>query len=76
MTNIGRVVVKPVTKTSISAPSFTPKLNVSITDIQQMNISYTNNGDTLVYNSSTGEFTSGPIDTASLKIDQINGGSF
>ena len=76
MPNIGRIVVKPATKTSISAPSFTPRANVSITDIQRMNISYTNNGDTLVYDSASGEFKSGPIDIASLKIDQINGGSF
>ena len=74
--NIGKVVIRPSTRTTISSPDFTPRLNVSITDIQRMNISYTNNGDTLVYDSTSGEFKSGPIDTAGLKIDQINGGSF
>lgn len=76
MTAIGKVIVRPANRTTISSPNFTPKLNVAITDIQQINIASTNNGDTLVYDATSGEFKSGPIDTAGLKIDQINGGSF
>lgn len=74
--NIGKVVVRPATRTTIAAPDFSPKINVSIDSIQQMNVATRQNGDTLIYDATTGEYKSGPIDTAQIKINNINGGSF
>ena len=76
MANIGRVVVRPVTKTTISAPDFTPKLNVAITDIQYVNVASRQEGDTLIYNSATGNYESQPIQQANIDITNINGGRF
>ena len=76
MATIGRVVVRPVTKTTISAPNFTPKLNVAITDIQNVNVSVRQDGDTLIYNSITGEYESSPIQQAQVDVKNINGGRF
>lgn len=76
MANIGKVVVRPVTRTTISSPNFTPRLNVAITDIAGANVVIRNQGDTLVYNSVTDEYESKPLDAASLNITTINGGSF
>lgn len=74
--NIGKVVVRPTTRTTIAAPDYTPKLNVAISDIQQMNVASRQNGDTLIYDATTGEYKSSPIDAARLQINNINGGSF
>lgn len=76
MANIGRVVVRPVTKTTISAPTFTPKLNVAITDIQNVNVAVRQDGDTLIYNATTGNYESSPIQGAQIDINNINGGRF
>lgn len=78
MANIGKVVVRPITRTTISSPTFTPKLNVSITDIQSVNVAVRQDGDTLIYDANTGTYISRPIDTAALdfNIDTINGGRF
>ena len=71
MANIGRVVVRPVTKTTISAPDFTPKLNVAITDIQNVDAATRQDGDTLIYNSATGTYSVGGItgDSGSLALN-------
>jgi hypothetical protein len=76
MAAIGRVVVRPITKTTISAPDFTPKLNVAITDINNVNVSVRQDGDTLIYNAASGEYQSQPIQNAQLDIKNINGGRF
>ena len=76
MANIGRVVVRPITKTTISAPEFTPKLNVAITDIQNVNVATRQDGDTLIYNATTGNYESSPIQAAQIDVKNINGGLF
>lgn len=76
MAAIGRVVVRPITKTTISAPNFTPKLNVAITDIQNVNAAAPQDGDTLIYNSATGNYETSPINQAQVDITNINGGRF
>jgi hypothetical protein len=76
MAAIGRVVVRPITKTTISAPNFTPKLNVAITDINNVNVSIRQDGDTLIYNAASGEYQSQPIQNAQIDIRNINGGRF
>jgi hypothetical protein len=74
--NIGKVVVRPATRTTIAAPDFSPKMNIAISDIQDIDVVAKQNGDTLIYDATTGQYKSGPIDTASLIINNINGGSF
>lgn len=78
MANIGKVVVRPVTRTTISSPNYTPRLNVSITDIQSVNVATRQDGDTLIYDANTGSYISRPIDGASIdfNLDSINGGRF
>ena len=76
MANIGRVVVRPVTKTTISAPNYTPKLNVAITDIQNVDATTRQDGDTLIYNAATGNYESSPIQNAQIDVRNINGGQF
>jgi hypothetical protein len=76
MAAIGRVVVRPITKTTISAPNFTPKLNVAITDIQNVNVAVRQDGDTLIYNATTGNYESSPIQNAQIDVTNINGGRF
>jgi len=74
--NIGKVIVKPNIRTTIAAPNFSPKVNVSISDVQQVNVATRQDGDTLIYNSSTGEFEAGPIEVARIVLTAINGGQF
>lgn len=76
MSNIGKVVVRPTNRTSISAPNFAPKVNVSISDIQGANVDVRRDGDALIYNSATGEYTSSPLTGASIQLDEIRGGRF
>lgn len=76
MANIGKVVVRPTNRTTISAPNFAPKLNVSITDIQGANVEIRREGDALIYNSVTGEYVSSPLTGASISLDEIRGGRF
>ena len=76
MANIGKVVVRPINRTSISAPNFTPRVNVAITDIQGANVEFRRNGDALIYNAATGEYVSSPLGNASIELDEIHGGRF
>lgn len=73
---IGKVVVRPTQRTTIASPTFSPKVNVSIEDIQSMNVTNRKDGDVLVYDATSGEFRSAPVDNASIKIDILDGGSF
>lgn len=73
---IGKVVVRPTNRTTISAPNYTPKMNVSITDIQGANVTVRRDGDALIYNSITGEYVSSALSGASIQLDEIRGGTF
>ena len=42
---IGKVVIRPVTRTTISAPNFNPKANVTLDDIRDVDTIFKNNGD-------------------------------
>lgn len=76
MANIGKVVVRPKSGTSISSPNYAPKLNVAIENVSSINVATRRNGDTLIYDASKGEYVSGPINTADIEISIINGGRF
>lgn len=70
------VVVRPVNRTTISSPNFTPRLNVSIDDVQSVNVFTKTDGDVLIYNSETGEYVSSPLSQAQVDITNIKGGNF
>ena len=74
--NIGKVKIQPNIRTTIAAPTFSPKVTVSISDVQQVNVATRQDGDTLIYNSSTGDFEAGPIEVARIVLTAINGGQF
>lgn len=74
--NIGKVIVRPNIRTTIAAPNFEPRVNVSISDVQQVNVATRQDGDTLIYDAATGEFVAGPIEVARIVLNAINGGSF
>jgi len=74
--NIGKVKIQPNIRTTIAAPTFSPKVNVSISDVQQVNVSTRQDGDTLIYDATSGEFVAGPIEVARIVLNAINGGSF
>lgn len=76
MSNIGKVIVRPITRTTISSSNFNPKPNVSLPEIKDVNTSSQQNGDVLVYDAATGKYVMSPIDTANLNIKNIFGGYF
>jgi hypothetical protein len=76
MANIGKVTVKTGNRTTIASPNFEPKVNISIGDIQSVNVSTRQDGDTLIYNVLTGEYESGPVSSLGIDITNINGGQF
>lgn len=76
MANIGKVIVRPITRTTIASPNFKPKVNVAITEIQQVNVASRQDGDVLIYDGTSGEFVSSPISQVSVDIKVIDGGKF
>jgi len=76
MPDIGKVVVRPYNRTTISAPNFEPSLNVSINDIQSLNVEFKTDGDVILYDAETGEYKSSPLRQAQVDLTIINGGSF
>jgi hypothetical protein len=76
MANIGKVVVRPFNRTTISAPNFQPEINVSINSIQSLNVEVKTDRDVILYNAETGEYISSPLNQAQVDITNINGGNF
>jgi hypothetical protein len=60
-------------RTKIVAASFNPQPNVSLTQIAGVSASGAVNGQTLVFNSATGQFEANTITAA---VVAVNGGSF
>jgi hypothetical protein len=76
MANIGKVTVKTGNRTTIASPNFEPKVNISIGDIQSVNVSTRQDGDTLIYNVLTDEYESAPLSQVQIDLKNINGGLF
>ena len=70
---IGKATINQSAKTKIVAQNFNPQPNVSITQVGGVSAGGVTNGQTLVFNSSTGLFEANNI-TASVVA--VNGGSF
>jgi hypothetical protein len=70
---IGRATIKSSPKTTIAADTFAPKPNVSLAEISDVSTVGVQNGDSLVFNSTTGKFETRTI-TAS--VTEVIGGTF
>ena len=70
---IGKTTINQSSKTKIVASNFNPQPNVSLTQIAGVSAGGATNGQTLVYNSSTGLFEANNITAA---VVAVSGGSF
>ena len=73
MATIGKVVLKNATRSTIVAPNFAPKPNVSLSEINDVTTAGVENGDALVYNSTTGKFEA---NTITATVVAVIGGTF
>lgn len=73
---IGRVSVRPALRTTVVDPKFNPAPNVSIFEVKNVTTDVRQDGDTLIYDATTGNYISQPLEDVQVNIDNINGGSF
>ena len=66
-------VVRQQTRSVVAAQNFTPKPNVAISDVAGINVASVQNGQSLVYNSTTGKFEA---NTITATVTSIQGGNF
>jgi hypothetical protein len=71
--NIGQVKLTQQTRSTIAAQNFAPKPNVSLTELNDINITSIQNGQVVQYNSTTGKFEA---NTVSATVVSIDGGRF
>lgn len=72
--NIGQVKLTQRTRSTIASQNFTPKPNVSVSELTDVNTTGVQDGFTLVFNSDTSKFEAGAGPEA--VITSVNGGSF
>jgi len=70
---IGKATINQSAKTKIVAQNFNPQPNVSIAQVSGVSAAGVTNGQTLVYNSATGQFEANNVTAA---VVAVNGGSF
>lgn len=70
---IGRATVKSSPKTTITADTFAPKPNVSLSEINDVDTTGVQNGDALVFNSTTNKFET---KTVTASVSEVIGGTF
>lgn len=73
---IGRAIVRSPTRTAIAAQNFAPKPNVSLGEINDVSTIDTQNGFTLIFNSTTSKFEAQPLSNVAVNLTQISGGTF
>ena len=73
---VGKVKVLPANKTTIAAPNFEPRINVSFSDLKDANTATKQDGDVVVYDATANEFTTKKLDASAIDITNINGGIF
>ncbi len=71
--NIGQVKLTQQTRSTIAAQNFVPKPNVSLTELNDINVSGVQNGQGLQFDSATGKFVA---NTVTATVVSVNGGSF
>ena len=70
-TNIGRAKVSSPVKTSIVSSDFSPKPNVAVSELADVEAVVVQNGQTLVFNSVTGKYEANTV-----SVPVVNGGTF
>ena len=70
-TGIGRATITQPNKSTIVAQNFTPKPNVSLTQLNDVSLSGAQNGQALIYNSAIGKYEANTV-----LIQVVNGGDF
>ena len=70
---IGRATVKSSPKTAIAADTFAPKPNVSLSEIGGVSTTGVENGDALIFNSTTNRFEA---NTVTATVTEVFGGTF
>jgi hypothetical protein len=76
MSSIGRVFVRTGSRPAIVSQRFEPKVELSVADIEGISTVGVQEGYTLIYNSSTGNFESKAIADLTGEITEIFGGTF
>jgi len=71
--NIGQVKLTQQTRSTIAAQNFVPKPNVSLTELNDINVSGVQNGQVIQFDSATGKFVA---NTVTATVVSVNGGSF
>ncbi len=71
--SIGRATIKSSPKTTIAADTFAPKPNVSLNEINDVDTTGVQNGDALVFNSTTNKFET---KTVTASVTEVIGGTF
>ena len=70
-TGIGRATITQPNKSTIVAQNFTPKPNVSLTQLNDVVLTNAQNGQSLIYNSAIGKYEANTV-----LISVVNGGDF
>ena len=70
---IGRATIKSSPKTAIAADTFAPKPNISLAEISDVTTTGVENGDALVFNSTTNKYEAKPV---AGTITEVIGGTF
>ena len=70
---IGRATIKSSPKTAIAADTLAPKPNVSLSEISDVSLTGVENGDALVFNSTTNKFEA---QTVTASVTEVFGGTF
>ena len=71
---IGRVTIRSTNRTTVAAPNYSPKPNVALSEITDVNTTGVQDGYTLVFNSTTNKFEASESPPATVVT--INGGAF
>lgn len=71
--NIGQVKLTQQTRSTIAAQNFTPKPNVSLTELNDINVSGVQDKQVLQFDSATGKFVA---NTVTATVVSVQGGSF
>ena len=66
-------IVRQQTRSVIAAQNFAPKPNIAISDVVGINVAGVENGQGLIYNSTTGKFEA---NTISATVTSLDGGRF
>ena len=71
--NIGQVKLTQQTRSTIAAQNFVPKPNVSLTELNDINVSGVQDKQVLQFDSATGKFVA---NTVTATVVSVQGGSF